>query len=405
MIKKLKRRFVLIIMSMLGIVFLFIIASINYSNYSYSKTHSSALLQTLIQNNGEAKPINEPTSDAFRFALPRNDFEFDQFVTVKLDDKLNITEVLGFKGEADLSDNWISVIDAVLAESSSSESLDGYCYQLVEIDDGFMLAIIDQRISDAMNRRTLWTSLTIGGLGLLIFFFIAIFLAKILTKPVEEAFEKQKQFISDASHELKTPISVISINADVLENEIGENKYLSYIKMESNRMDYLVNDLLTLARMDSIKNRDYYKVFDLSQVTEGVSLTFESCAYELNKILQIDIQKNIMLYGDSEKIKQLLSILVDNAIKYASDCGMIRVSLEMKNDERHLSVFNTGEGISLSERNKIFERFYRVDASRSKKTGGYGLGLAIAKSIVEQHGGKIWVEGETGKWISFEILF
>lgn len=170
-------------------------------------------------------------------------------------------------------------------------------------------------------------------------------------------------------------------------------------------MDYLVKDLLTLARMDGIKNCDHYETFDLSQVIEGVTLTFESCAYELNKVLETDIQKNITLFGDPEKIKQLLSILLDNAIKYASDRGLIRVTLEMKNDERHLSVFNVGDGISLSERNKIFERFYRVDESRSKQTGGYGLGLAIAKSIVEQHEGKIWVEGESGQWISFEIIF
>jgi len=405
MIKKLKRRFVLIIMSILGIVFLFIIAAINYSNYSYSKTHSEDLLKTLIENNGEVKPMNEPSSETFKFALPRNDFEFDQFVTVKLDDQLKITEVLGYKGTAELSDDWLTVVNAVLAESESSGNLDGYCYQLLENDEGFLLAIIDQRISVAMNRRTLWTSLFIGGVGLLIFFFIAIFLAKLLTKPVEEAFEKQKQFISDASHELKTPISVIAINADVLENEVGENKYLSHIKAESNRMDYLVKDLLTLARMDGIKNCDHYETFDLSQVIEGVTLTFESCAYELNKVLETDIQKNITLFGDPEKIKQLFSILLDNAIKYASDRGLIRVTLEMKNDERHLSVFNVGDGISLSERNKIFERFYRVDESRSKQTGGYGLGLAIAKSIVEQHEGKIWVEGESGQWISFEIIF
>lgn len=403
MIKKLKHRFILIIMALLGFVFLLIIAAINYANYSFSQSHSENILQTLLENKGQSLPENGPESEKALLVFPRNDFEFDQFLTVKLDENLNILDVIGAKGSIELTDGWLTAVQAIIAENNESGNWEGYRYRIASDTDGYILAVIDQRISDAMNQRTLAFSLLIGGISLFVFFIIALVLANSLTQPVEEAFEKQKQFISDASHELKTPIAVISVNADVLEREIGKNQYLSFIQSESVRMDYLVNDLLTLARMDSIENRDAFKVFDLSQVSEGVTLGFESSAFEAKKDLQIEIQKNISLLGDQQKIKQLLSILIDNAIKYANDNGQIKVILESKNDYRRLAVYNTGEGICETEKLKIFERFYRIDASRSKKTGGYGLGLAIAKSIVEEHHGKIWVEGQTGEWICFEI--
>ncbi|WKY48927.1 HAMP domain-containing sensor histidine kinase [Eubacteriaceae bacterium ES3] len=362
------------------------------------------LLKTLISNEGVLKTdINQ--TDKMPFLYPRNDFEFQQFITVKTDKNRNIIEIIGTQGSSELTDDWTEVVKGILSVGADNGIWDGYRYLFVPDQEGYILAVVDQRISNAMNRRTLITSLIIGGLGLLVFLFIAIFLSSLLVKPVEEAFDKQKQFISDASHELKTPISVIAINADVLESEIGQNSYLSFIQSESCRMEYLVNDLLILARMDSTKSCCQFNTLDLSQIIEGVVLTFESCAYEAHKGLQSEIQKNINFKGDSEKIKQLMSILLDNAIKYANDGGMIKVILEMKNEHRRLAVYNTGQGICESEKEKIFQRFYRVDASRSKQTGGYGLGLAIAKSIVEAHEGKIWVEGEAGSWICFEMLF
>lgn len=213
--------------------------------------------------------------------------------------------------------------------------------------------------------------------------------------PVKEAFEKQKRFIADASHELKTPLTVINTNVDVMLNNgedtvNGQAKWLHRIKGETERMKKLTNDLLYLTEMDDARSSPLHIPFNLSEAVESVVLSMEAVIYEQGLSLDYAIEPGLTVNGSSEQLRQVTMILLDNAVKYNYHKGAIRLELRKVQGCVQLSVSNTGPGIPAEHVDKIFDRFYRADPSRSRQHGGYGLGLAIAKSIVDQHKGKIY---------------
>jgi signal transduction histidine kinase len=404
MIKKLKIRFVATIMIILSLVFLLIIGSINYFNYQSSERQSIALLSALADNDGAIPPVS-PGMPGSGQPLPPDVFEREKTYSVKVNPATNLFSVNGNTDTSQVSAEILDLANQMLAKDTASGTLNGYRYLIVDKPYGELLVFVDQRLSNAMADRLLTTSLIIGSITLFVLFFVSLFLANLMVKPVEEAFEKQKRFISDASHELKTPLAVISVNAEVLEGDIGPNKYLSYIQSESTRMNTLVNNLLTLARLDASKTISTFTVFDLSHAVECIALTFESTAFEEHKNYALKIASGLSYRGDANKIKQVVAILIDNAIKHANDNGLVEITLKPVGDKIQLEVFNTGAGIPDDQQDKIFQRFYRYDESRSKATGGYGLGLAIAKSIVDEHQGKIKVSSEVGGWARFIVIF
>ncbi|MBQ9083512.1 MAG: hypothetical protein IJY28_08440, partial [Clostridia bacterium] len=216
---------------------------------------------------------------------------------------------------------------------------------------------------------------------------------------------QQRRFIADAGHELKTPIAVISANSNVLQSEIGENRWLTHIQNETGRMETLVRQLMTLAQIDQVDRIIEHQPFNASQAVMRSALPFETLAFEKGIVLNTYIQPNITMTGREDQICQLVGIFVNNAIRYGAENGEIRVLLTRVRKKITLSVYNTGIGVAEEERTKIFDRFYRVDKARSRSGGNYGLGLAIAKAILEEHGAQIAVEGEYGKWVRFVMTF
>ena len=229
-------------------------------------------------------------------------------------------------------------------------------------------------------------------------------LTKWLTKPVINLFDKQKQFIVDASHELKTPLSVIMASAEALEEDPKEKKWLNNIKTEAERMNKLVIDLLDLAKSENINDKQNYSINNLSKIIEKTSLTFESLVYENKLELETNIEDDIMYKCNSDKIKQLLGILLDNAIKHSNDNSKIFVNLYKNKNNITLEVKNRGKEIPKEDQEKIFDRFYRADESRNRNENRYGLGLAIAKNIVANHNGKIFVNCKDG-YTTFKVMF
>ena len=232
--------------------------------------------------------------------------------------------------------------------------------------------------------------------ALILVFLICLFFANRSIKPIEDAWNKQNQFIADASHELKTPLTTINTNIDLLmthgDSTINEEKkWLNYIKDESTRMAKLTNDLLYLAKVDhSSENNIIKSTFSFSSAAENVILTTEAVIYEKSLNLVEDLDDEIYISGDESQIKQLVLILLDNAIKYTNQGGTIEVTLKkLDNKTARFIIKNTGNGIPPEDISKIFDRFYRSDKSRDRKSGGYGLGLSIAKSIVVSHKGTI----------------
>ena len=229
-------------------------------------------------------------------------------------------------------------------------------------------------------------------------------LTKWLTKPVIEAFSKQKQFIVDASHELKTPLAIITASAESLEMEPTEKKWLDNIKSESERMNKLVTDLLDLAKSENMEIKEKYNINNLSKIIEKTSLTFESLIYENKLEIEDNIDKDIMFSCNPDKIRELLGILLDNAIKHSTKNSKITVNLYKDKNNIILEIKNKGKEITKEDQEKIFDRFYRVDESRNRSDNRYGLGLSIAKNIVTSHNGKIFVNCKNG-YTTFKVIF
>ena len=254
-----------------------------------------------------------------------------------------------------------------------------------------------------MLKKLTRITVIVGLISVIVLSAVAFYLSGLIVKPIQETFDKQKQFISDASHELKTPLTVISANADVLEGEIGDNKWLNYIQDQADRMNVLVNDLLSLTRLENSNTQFIQTEFDLSRAIVNTALPFECKAFETNKNFVLNIEDDIKITGSEQHIKQMAAIFIDNALKYSKDGGTVRVSLTKENDKTVFYVYNTGSGVKEEDKDKIFERFYRSDESRNRATGGYGLGLAIAKSIIDKHKFKVNVENVEGKSICFVV--
>jgi signal transduction histidine kinase len=249
--------------------------------------------------------------------------------------------------------------------------------------------------------QTLMFTLTCVGAGVLIaLFWLSYRFAVRAVRPIEESYNKQKRFIADASHELRTPLAIIGANVEAVETNGKESvesqkEWFEYIHAALKRTGKLLDDLLYLAKSEGLKNEDNLP-FDLSVVCERVCASMEAVLYDNGISVETEIEKNIIAVGDSEKIAQVFYILLDNAGKYTPRGGKIRFILNHTNDRAVAHVTNSGDGIAAEDLPKIFDRFYRTDASRSTETGGFGLGLSIARTIVDRSGGVITAESGDG---------
>jgi len=245
-------------------------------------------------------------------------------------------------------------------------------------------------------------------ISLILLFLISVYLANRAIKPIKDAFLKQQQFVADASHELKTPLTIIKTNLAVIsENEdesvSSQAKWLGFIHSQADRMSNLINDMLSLAKIDSPEQTLCYQNFNLSKTLDGVLLSFEAAIFENGMELKTELEKDIHFNGDKESLERLINILMDNAVKNTPKDGVISVNLSCDKTNIKIVVKNNGAGISPLDIDRIFERFYRADPSRARESGGYGLGLAIAKSIVERHHGKIYAQSNLGHDTSFIV--
>ncbi len=295
------------------------------------------------------------------------------------------------------------MLDVILVSDEETDYYGNLQYYKMKMKYGTLVVFTDCASAQMLLRNIFWISIVTFFIMEIVVLLLSLYLTKRSMQPIYAAFERQRQFISDAGHELKTPLTIISANVDILEDEIGENKWLSYIRSQTERMRILVGDMMNLTKVELDDTRRNFKQFSLSNVVSSAALPFESQAFEMNKKLELDIQENILYTGDAEEIKRLVGIFIDNAIKYSDEKGEIRVTLQQIKDKCTLKFYNTGKGVTEDEKEKIFERFYRSDASRTRATGGYGLGLSIAKSICDAHRIKIHVESEYGRWVCFVL--
>ena len=271
-----------------------------------------------------------------------------------------------------------------------------------------IIIFLDRSIEISTLHRLMISFIFIGCAGLIVVFLLSLFLANWAIKPIEVAWNRQKQFIADASHELKTPLTVIATNTDVVlsnpnDSIKNQERWLHYIRSETSRMSKLVAELLYIAKSDSNEIRMEMYDFNISDAVSEVCLNFEAHAFEEQRELIADISPRLKYFGDEDRIKQLFTILVDNAIKYSIIGTQISVSLFRNNQGKiKFCISNKCENLTEENISKLFDRFYRVDPSRNSGTGGNGLGLNIAQAITEAHNGQINVTFHHGI-ISFTV--
>jgi len=337
--------------------------------------------------------------------LVRNRFSgFRDFYTAKLDASGNVTQMVNDFSQQIGNEQKTNLVRTIFNLKRDKGTYQLYGYEVAKKEYGYLIVILDRAMELTQQKRFMIASLVLYILNLFLSFGVSWAFALWSLKPVQEAFIKQKQFIADASHELKTPIAVIGANIDVLQQEIPHNKWLDYIKEENSRMSGLVKDLLYLAKNDAGRDSLMKLPFDLGDATACAVLPFESIAFEQHKNLDIEIPKiPIPVVADENKIKQIIIILTDNALKNSDSGATIKISAGIEGSRRFVKVYNTGTGIAPQDLDKLFNRFYRADSSRNRNTGGYGLGLAIAQTIAVAHGGKITVASTYGKFAEFTL--
>lgn len=380
MIKKLSQRIFFLIMISLSIVILGII--ILFASFNYTNTIKTSTL--MLNRFMSTDPIRQNEEQGFY------DFTIQNSKIIRTNDNSN---------------NEIIKQYAIKLSKGNSENgiIGNYIYR-VKKDKGRTSVTLMENENVVKHIKMIFIFTVVACfLSLIIIYIVARKISNFIVQPVQETFEKQKQFISDASHELKTPLAVIEANTDVLQNEFKNNKWLNYIQNEIESMNKLINELLLLAKTENVDEAKYYNELDISNETKIIVSMFESMAYEKNVVLKTNIQERITINGNKEDFEHLISTLLDNAIKHTRSSEEVIIVLQKDKNNMILQIKNMGEPIPESEREKIFERFYRIDKSRSRKEKRYGLGLAIAKATVEKYKGNIAVSYENGLTI-FKVI-
>ena len=279
-----------------------------------------------------------------------------------------------------------------------------YSYSVHQKDGMKIIIFINDSFTHTANGNLLKISILVGGIIFFILFVFIVIVSGYVIKPVADSIERQKQFISDASHELKTPITVISTTIDIIGNKNGKDRWTECIKEQAVKMQRLVKELLDLSKLLEVNTaRSGFKISDISNTVNNTLLYFESLLFESSKTLELDIEENIRLNCDENKISQLVGILMDNALKYSDEKSVIRFSLKKNGECAVISCSNPCSDFSASDTSKLFERFFRSENDRIHEQEGFGLGLSIAQAIAELHGGKISADYENNI-ITFTVI-
>lgn len=411
MISRLKKKFIIINMFLVSIVLIITFIGVYVFTYNKLSNASNSILKRVIEEKGYSENKNKKIGGEKIKNHQKSGWNKSVFL-VQLDNENNIINIIDKNIEIVEEEKLNEIVlDCIKNKNDYGIIInEDLRYLKHKTDDGLDISFIDRDEEIDTLNLLIKTSILVGTLSLVAFFIISIFLSSWAIKPAEEAFNRQKQFIADASHELKTPLTTILANAEILlshKNETISNeiKWIQYIKLESERMKALVDDLLFLAKLDYKENRVSFKEINLSDLIWSVILPFESLVFENNKKLESNIDSGIYFIGNENQIKQLVVILIDNAIKYCNEKGKIKIELNRSQNKINLCVNNSGLPIQKEEQEYIFERFYRVDKSRVRENGGYGLGLSIAKEIVELHKGQICVISDEEYGTTFKVTF
>lgn len=391
MTRKLRYKFIVIIMSIVTIMLCVIMSLIYFFTKMNLENNSIHMMQNIAASPFLLRFPNELRDD---MRLP--------YFTVQLDTQGNLIATGG--GYYDLSDEDFlkDLIHATFSVDGQTGVIDEYHLRFFRMTTAVSQILVYTDISSEMKTlaNLLRNCIMIGIICFLVFLIISFLLARWITQPIDRAWIQQRQFIADASHELKTPLTVIMTNAELLQSpeydEESHAVFSSSILVMSKQMRNLVEQMLELARADTIRTDTIYSSIDFSRLVSDATLPFEPVFFEKGLTLQTKLAENILINGNPAGLRQVMDILLDNAQKYSCEAGTTQVILDNAGRGHCLlSVSNEGTPIAPDDLKHLFKRFYRADSARSR-TGSFGLGLSIAETIVKQHKGKIWAESING---------
>lgn len=418
MIKKLRKRFILIATVAVASVMLLLCVTVNAANFVSVNSRLNRTVDMIVSNSGMMPQFDrrEPAPDA---NVPGEGMRADRFDMGggQFNEETPFSTrffVLYYNADGTLLKSDLDKIAAVTQDDTSGYLelalkhgegygfADGYKYKVEKQSDSSYMAVFldDYREMNSLKTVLIFSVIATVVCIVLIYVLIVLFSGKAM-RPVEQSVLKQKQFITDASHELKTPITVIATSMSVLEMEVGKQKWIDKAKAQTEKLGELVNSLVALAKMDELEEPSNVREFDVSESLGETADSFTDFAQSKGLSLNIKVQPQLRYSGDEYAVRQLASILIDNAIKYAVDGTVIDFSLEKGKKGIVIKTSNECEKIETDDLDRLFDRFYRADKARSSEKGGFGIGLSIARSICEAHKGSIKASCDNGHTIVF----
>lgn len=417
MIRRLQKKFITAAVLSVFIVLLVLIGAINIINYRNMVAEADSTLEILsaykgyfpLQFRKMFSEEQEESEDGGFFSLRRGltaELPYQtRYFTAFFDCNGKLYHI-NMENIASIDGSGAITLAQQIFEGGKEKGFAGdYRFVRCGVDEESMLIFLNIRREFTTVRSFLLASIAISFVGLLAVLLLLIPLSGRIVKPIAESYEKQKQFITDAGHELKTPITIINADADVLETEIEENEWLDDIRKQTGRLASLTSDLIYLSKMAEDGSGLLLTDFALSDLVRDMAHSFQAVAVSQGKTLSVSIQPDLVMNGDERSVSKLVSILLDNACKYSPAGGDITVDLVKSGKNVVLTVFNTAENIAEGSADMLFERFYRTDSSRNFESGGFGLGLAVAKAVVEAHKGKIRAWSEDGASLTVRAEF
>lgn len=403
--KRLRKKFIKIAMMATSLSLILIFLAIIGSNYYELNRRADHLLHMVIDNGGRfPAPKERDMQKKSRENMLREDPFSTRYFTIRTDAQGEIRSVNLEKISTVSEESAITYAQQALSANRSGGFIEHYKYKKHSSDEGWLIVFVDlEREFQIFDATVFYSMIVLSGSLILIFAALTI-LSKKAVAPIVKAYDKQQRFITDASHELKTPLTVIRTNAEVLLLKKEDSKWIRNIFHQIDRMDHLVEDMILLTKLDEQQEMLPMTRFDLSNMAQEVADIFSPIAASRSKTLELRIEPDLFYEGQREQIERLLSLLLENAVKYSDEESQIRIDVYQKNGI-FLSVENAAKSVRKGDHGHLLERFARLDSHRNSKTGGYGIGLSLAERIIRNHGGTIRVFSPADGQFRVEICF